>query len=245
MLHGRMFISEHFICFFSSLFNEVKLCVPIADVISVCEVNQALIFPNALKLFVRPSPHASVEAAEKAAAKAAKLLGLDKPAAPTTTPTESSYFFGSFGPGGRSKAFALITSLINGTFHPELYYMHEPSRSRADSTSSNLSDDGPPLGTLETNEEEGDEDAEDAATLEDGEDGGGDGEKPSSTKRVSSSLEFGEHRPPANDGSAIEYKDMLEETFPNMNAKTFWKLFMSDSALYTAETYHTTRGDVS
>jgi hypothetical protein len=35
---------------------------------------------------------------------------------------------------------------------------------------------------------------------------------------------------------------MLEESFPTINARTFWRVFLSDAALYTGEAYHASQG---
>jgi hypothetical protein len=78
MLHGRMYITAQHVRFYSSLFAGVTLSLPIDQLLSECQVNQALIFPNAIKLFVKPG------------------------AGSTEAPAVSSYFFfGSFALGGR------------------------------------------------------------------------------------------------------------------------------------------------
>lgn len=228
MLHGRLYVSEHFLGFASSVFSQ-KLCVPLGDIISVVEANQALIFPNAIKIFVRANNGQTTSAnANNANANTQ---------APTLTHTEAtSYFFGSFAPGGRAKAFQLINSLIAQTFDPKLYYSSvDPTTiSRSSSLGSIGGEDST---TSECVDGDGDGDCDADVSV--------DGDSGSAGKlKLSDSLEFGSHRP-AHDGSAaIDMKEMLTDEFAGITPKIFFRLFMADAALYTAEQYHKTRGDV-
>lgn len=220
MLHGRLYVSEHYLGFTSSIFTKVKINIPITELLSVCEANQAIIFPNALKVFVKPS------------------FGGD-----------SSYFFGSFGPGQRSKAFTLLNSLINGTFNPKDYDVHTTAHSRTlsdvSTSESRLSDtmvegmanvheDGDFSSTM-------DEKAPDHTEM-DSKSFPFDDEK--STK-LSSSLEFGSLRPPDSMNHNVEMKELLSTHLDGISAKVWFRLFVADAALFTAEQYHRARGDVS
>ncbi|XP_041060915.1 GRAM domain-containing protein 2B isoform X1 [Carcharodon carcharias] len=46
--HGKMYVTENYICFYSSILKETKLVVPVASVISLKKQNTALLVPNAL-----------------------------------------------------------------------------------------------------------------------------------------------------------------------------------------------------
>lgn len=243
MLHGRLYITENYIGFNSVLFAGVRISVRISDIISVCEVNQAIIFPNAIKIFLRPTSS-------------------DAEADNTNDEKTSSYFFGSFAPGSRINAYTLITSLINGTFDPVQHGMRDTDRETSYSSSqvdsAYLSDSS----VAECDDAAGEEDA---ASDEKKQPSGPSATPPPSSAppaaldsaaSVSASpdpldqksrLEFGEHRPPAAASAAhaqVEMKEMCVEVFPTIDAKLFWKIFMSDAALYSAEMYHHKRGDV-
>ncbi|XP_078054895.1 GRAM domain-containing protein 2B isoform X2 [Mustelus asterias] len=48
--HGKMYVSDNYICFYSSILKETKLVVPVAAVISLKKQNTALLVPNALSI---------------------------------------------------------------------------------------------------------------------------------------------------------------------------------------------------
>ena len=51
LLHGRMYVSEHFVCFFSSIFShKTSLVLPMDDVLFVASAKVALVFDNSLKV---------------------------------------------------------------------------------------------------------------------------------------------------------------------------------------------------
>lgn len=57
LLHGRMYISEHWLCFFSSIFNhKTMIKVAIDDILMVQSAKVALVFDNSLKLYVQTGP---------------------------------------------------------------------------------------------------------------------------------------------------------------------------------------------
>jgi len=245
MLHGRLFVTAHFVAFESGLFSGTKVLIPLQDILSVCEANQALVFPNAIKIFVRM--HAA--GAATTSAEAGATVPPTPLAAATAAGGETSWFFGSFGVGGRRAAFELITSLVNGTYDPSQYHMHLTAESvaaaaaaanagAADSAASNASSDSaaPSAGDELKEDDSCDTVPADRPAL----------------NRPQSQLDFGSSRPDASAGAssggdsggdAVELKDMLEADFVGISARAFFRLFFSDAALYTAEMYHKTRGD--
>ncbi|XP_051894205.1 GRAM domain-containing protein 2B isoform X2 [Pristis pectinata] len=46
--HGKMYVTDNFICFYSSILKETKLVVPVTDVVVLKKQNIALLVPNAL-----------------------------------------------------------------------------------------------------------------------------------------------------------------------------------------------------
>ncbi|XP_069784835.1 GRAM domain-containing protein 2B isoform X2 [Narcine bancroftii] len=46
--HGKMYVTEHYICFYSNILKETKLVVPVTDVVMLKKQNIALLVPNAL-----------------------------------------------------------------------------------------------------------------------------------------------------------------------------------------------------
>lgn len=46
--HGKMFITENYVCFYSSILKETKLVVPVTEVVVLKKQNIALLVPNAL-----------------------------------------------------------------------------------------------------------------------------------------------------------------------------------------------------
>ncbi|GCB78026.1 hypothetical protein scyTo_0019351, partial [Scyliorhinus torazame] len=48
--HGKMYVSDNYICFYSSFLKETKLVVPVTAVISLKKQNTALLVPNALSI---------------------------------------------------------------------------------------------------------------------------------------------------------------------------------------------------
>ncbi|XP_038634234.1 GRAM domain-containing protein 2B isoform X3 [Scyliorhinus canicula] len=48
--HGKMYVSDNYICFYSSILKETKLVVPVTAVISLKKQNTALLVPNALSI---------------------------------------------------------------------------------------------------------------------------------------------------------------------------------------------------
>jgi hypothetical protein len=79
MLHGRMYLSENYLCFYSNIFSlGVSIVVPIIDITGVTKANQGLIFDNALKVF---------------------LNTLDPP----------EFYFGSFAPKARNQVYTLLS----------------------------------------------------------------------------------------------------------------------------------------
>ncbi|XP_067824726.1 GRAM domain-containing protein 2B [Heptranchias perlo] len=46
--HGKMYVSDNYICFYSSILKETKLVVPVTEVILLKKQNTALLVPNAL-----------------------------------------------------------------------------------------------------------------------------------------------------------------------------------------------------
>ena len=51
LLHGRMYVSEHFVCFFSSIFShKTSIVLPMDDVLFVASAKVALVFDNSLKV---------------------------------------------------------------------------------------------------------------------------------------------------------------------------------------------------
>jgi hypothetical protein len=215
-------VSTHFVAFETSLFAGAKICIPVADILSVCEVNQALIFPNAIKIFV-------------------KLHAGDMP---NNSTGDSSYFFGSFAPGEKRSAFQLINSLCNGTFDADEWRMNTPtptsaaSSSAPSSVSSPLSPTGTSLSSIEDDSDEDDDDEQSAEAV--------DGADKPSISRMATHLDFGEHRPPSADVKGEEemkMQDMCEMEFPGITAKAFFRLFLSDAALFSHEMYHKIRGD--
>lgn len=56
LLHGRMYVSTHFVCFFSSIFShKTSIVLPMDDVLFVASAKVALVFDNSLK--VQPHTH--------------------------------------------------------------------------------------------------------------------------------------------------------------------------------------------
>lgn len=61
LLHGRMYVSEHFVCFFSSIFShKTSIVLPMDDVLFVASAKVALVFDNSLKVNTHDS-HAHME----------------------------------------------------------------------------------------------------------------------------------------------------------------------------------------
>ena len=51
LLHGRMYISEHYACFYSSIFShKTSIVLPMDDVLFVASAKVALVFDNSLKV---------------------------------------------------------------------------------------------------------------------------------------------------------------------------------------------------
>ena len=51
LLHGRMYVSEHFVCFYSSIFShKTSLVLPLDDVLFIAAAKVALVFDNSLKV---------------------------------------------------------------------------------------------------------------------------------------------------------------------------------------------------
>jgi hypothetical protein len=274
MLHGRLFISENFIAFESSLFSGTKVCIPISEILSACEANQALIFPNAIKVFCRPSQkEGGVGAAGQGGGGGA-------------TSVDSSYFFGSFAPGGRTAALELITSLVNQTYDPTLYHMHitmdqvkallphdksnnnkDELNNKQQSTTSSSTATTRSMSASDDEDESRDTvnvNAEDASTVDDGLGSNSNNSNNTSVDvgmefdadgfpitgprhRGATSLDFGPARNDLTSAGATssdsETQQMLEICFPTINSRTFFRLFLSDAALYTAHMFHTSRGD--
>jgi hypothetical protein len=268
MLHGRMYVSRHFVAFESPLFYGTKLVIPVADILSVCEANQAIVFPNAIKIFVRPqsaptpsSSSSSSSSLPSAVTDASSTEPPPTPLATVTTALQTSYFFGSFGAGGRRAAFELITSLVNGTYDERQHYMHvtpeaiaadiaatkPPATPTAGSSSTGAATAATSSGTgtgatEDTGDGVCDEDGDDDDEVDDLPRG-----RPGVVGRQKSQLDFGSDRPDHSPsggeggGEPIEMKEMLETDFPGLSARAFFRLFFSDSALYSAADYHASR----
>ena len=51
LLHGRMYVTTRFLCFYSNLFGlEKKICIPYTHVTAVAKENTALVIPNAIAI---------------------------------------------------------------------------------------------------------------------------------------------------------------------------------------------------
>jgi hypothetical protein len=255
MLHGRMYVSRHFVAFESPLFYGTKLVIPVADILSVCEANQAIVFPNAIKIFVRPqsAPTPSSSSSSSLPSAAPDVSSTEPPPTPlaaATTALQTSYFFGSFGAGGRRAAFELITSLVNGTYDERQHYMHVTPEAIAAAIAATKPPATPTAGSSSTStvdtgdgaasDEDGDDDGDEIDSLPRG--------RPGVVGRQKSQLDFGSDRPDHSSsgggeggGEPIEMKEMLETDIPGLSARAFFRLFFSDSALYSAADYHASR----
>lgn len=51
LLHGRMYITNRFICFYSNLFGlEKKIRIPYSHIRSITKENTAMVIPNAIAI---------------------------------------------------------------------------------------------------------------------------------------------------------------------------------------------------
>jgi len=57
LLHGRLYVSYHYVCFFSSIFShKTSLIINMSDILLVAPAMVALLFDNSMKIFVQTGP---------------------------------------------------------------------------------------------------------------------------------------------------------------------------------------------
>jgi hypothetical protein len=95
VLYGRLYITNHYLGFYSSIFQGAKVSLKVEDIQKIEKANSALVFPNALRIFMKADrvPNGGV----------------------------SNYFLTAFALGNRNKTYSLISALIQKSFDIETF----------------------------------------------------------------------------------------------------------------------------